>query len=140
MATKKKALTREQIFHSRDCDALEPVEIPEWGGTIYMARITVGEWEKLIALAHRDAKAKNGDPGLTNARAVCASARDEQGNRIFEDPTVDDTHARILAGKSFVAVDRAYEAYARVNGRGKETEAELKKNSAGTPASDSSSS
>jgi hypothetical protein len=139
-AAKPTALTAEAIFHAPDLAPLEPVEVPEWGGVVYVGRITVSEQERLWALNARDAKSENGCPGLAQARYVCIVARDEKGNRIFSDPLVDDTHARILAGKADVAVARVHDAAKRLNGEGIVGERDLKKNSGETLASDSSSS
>jgi hypothetical protein len=138
--TKSKGLTRDQILHSKDLDVLAAVDVPEWGGTVYVTRITVAEQEKLWALAQLDKKAKNGDPGLSQARAVCAALRDEHGNRLFEDPTADDSDARILSGKCFAAIDRIHAKFLEVNGYGPAGLEELKKNSAETPENASSSS
>lgn len=127
-----KSLTAEQIFRADDLSGLFPVDVPEWGGTVYVGKITCGEQERLWALNERDKRKGESSEGLSRARYVAIVARNEKGERLFADPLADDMQARILAGKSDGAVERVYLAAIDFNHGGAAGAKDLKKNSAAT--------
>jgi hypothetical protein len=115
----KKILSREAILSAQDVQR-EYVDMPEWGGGVYVQTLSaraglelgkkgeVDEQEKLVV-----------DTGLFLTKAVV----DEAGNRIF---TEDDISA--LMEKSKPAVDRLTAAALRLNNLGKDVAKEAEKN------------
>ena len=130
-------LTKEQILAVQDVNPVA-VEVPEWGGTVYVRPMSAGErdrWEG--ELLERGEKRKESIKAATeNLRAVFLAKClcDDAGVLLFGP---DDIEA--LAGKSYRAVDRAFEAAQTINGLSEADVEELEKNSAGGPDAASSS-
>lgn len=99
---------REQILAALD-NRLEPVEIPEWGVTVYVPVITL---EDVPLIQKADGKPE---------RVAAVIIRDSEGKRIFT-----DEDAPALAKKSMAAVTRVIDAYNRVNGHDKDAEGSAK--------------
>ncbi len=122
-------LTKEQILAVQDVQPVA-VEIPEWGGTVYVRPMSAGERDRWEGdLLERSEKRKEGvAKAVENLRAVFLSKClcDQDGKLLFGP---DDIEA--LSGKSYRAVDRAYEAAQSLNGLSEADVAELEKNSAG---------
>lgn len=85
-------LTRDQIREAADL-VTEKVEVPEWGGAVFVKRMTALEVSE-----YHDKKKKM--PSATVALLIYCAV-DESGNNVF---TPDD--AEWLAQKSCKAVDR----------------------------------
>ncbi len=122
-------LTRDLILEANDLKR-EQVEIPEWGGTVYVRGLTGAERDAFEASINAD----GGQGKIQNVRArlVAFTVVDENGNRIFS-----DADAGILGRKSANALNRVFEVALRLNGIGnKEVEA-LAKNSNPEPSGDS---
>lgn len=124
------AINRADILAVQDAKC-EPVECPEWGGTVYVRTITAKErdrWE----LLNENVKTS---PGTANVRgsllamAIC----DEHGKSMF---TMADAEA--LGAKSANVIDRLYEAAAKLNGIGNRDTEETKKKSSETRGDGSS--
>lgn len=104
-------LSKAQILAADDLPR-ERVEVPEWGGEIFVRALTAGERDafeaeltarsgKQIEVNLRDVRAK------LCSRAMC----DEQGARLFEDHEIS-----ALARKSAAALTRVFEVAQRLSG------------------------
>ena len=122
-------LTKEQILAVQDVQPV-PVEVLEWGGTVYVRPMSAGErdrWEG--ELLERGEKRKESIAKATeNLRAVFLAKClcDDTGVLLFGP---EDIVA--LATKSYRAMDRAYEAAQSLNGLSAADVDELEKNSSG---------
>ena len=112
-----KNLDRNAILGAADLP-VRPVEVPEWGGQVFVRMLTAGErdaWEaSVMASSDKDVRAR--------LAAVCLC--DEAGNRLFE---LEDVI--LLTRKSGRAMDRIFAAAVKHNAMSREDLAELKKNS-----------
>lgn len=95
-------LTREQILGADDLKP-EPVEVPEWGLTVFVRMLFGDEREALEA--RRGAEKSRIFPVIV-ALATC----NEQGDPLFTDEDV-----QALAKKNFKAVHRVAQAAIRFN-------------------------
>ena len=130
-------LTKEQILAANDA-APVPVEVPEWGGTVYVRPMSAGErdrWEGEI-LERTEKRKESIVKATENMRAEFLSKClcDQTGELLFGQ---EDMEA--LAGRSYLAIDRAYEVAQSVNGLTDADVAELEKNFAGDRGAASSS-
>jgi hypothetical protein len=109
-------LTADQILAADDLPR-EQVEVPEWGGTVWVRTLTGRErdaWEETFVKVQRNAKGRvlSVKENLTNIRArlsalvICDSA----GTRLFTDAQVNE-----LAAKSGAALDRVFDTAQRIN-------------------------
>jgi hypothetical protein len=105
-----KALSKGDIFNVRD-RATEPVDVPEWGGRVWVRTLTSAERDEYEAGMVRVVKGK-AEPNVANARArfVALVCCDEQGQRLF-----DDDDAGQLGDRGSPAIDRIFEAGKRLN-------------------------
>src|SRR4051794_22108084 len=85
-------LSREMILSLNDVKR-EAVEVPEWGGTVYVRTLSGKERRQFFTHLGTDS--------LTSAHMVAWCACDENGNRLFTD---DDVEA--LLAKHRKALDR----------------------------------
>lgn len=124
-------LTRAEILAADDLD-LTPVEVPEWGGTVYVRSMTGKEhlaWERDIrarVVAQRTAAADTDDQALGDmladqgvhvdllVRCVC----DENGELLF---TADDIPA--LEAKAYTVLEPLIRAAAKASGIALDVEA-----------------
>lgn len=117
-------LTRDQILAASDLKS-EAVEVPEWGGTVYVRAMSGTErdaWEVSMLEVHENGKGLKARPVLTDLRAkLCARCiADEAGNRLFTDADVE-----VLGQKSAAALDRVYGVAQRLNAIGEKDIEEL---------------
>jgi hypothetical protein len=118
-------LTRDAILSASDLPK-EKVEVPEWGGAVWVKTMTGAErdsFEQSIIDAKGSTVPTNvkgkvkavPKPNFTNVRArlVVRAVVDEQGTRLFTD---DDAEA--LGAKSGKALDRLFEVAQRLCGIG----------------------
>lgn len=126
-----KALTKQQILEASDLKK-EKVEVPEWGGYVFVRTLTGAEFDQYERSIIEGRKVN-----LSNVRAKLASRTivDDDGKRLFT-----EAEAKALGGKSAKALDRVYDVAARLNGVGPKDVEELVKNSGKTQASGLSSS
>ncbi len=101
-------LSADQILKADDTGEIEKVDVPEWGGFVYVGILSGAErdrWELKTA----EALEKN---STANVRAtLCAAAiRDDKNKRIFT-----DNQAANLGQKSAVALDRIFAVAKRLN-------------------------
>lgn len=127
-------LTRENILAADDLGR-ELVNVPEWGGDVYVRGLTGKERDQFEA-SMIDQRGKSQTVNLQNIRAKLAglSICDENGKRIFTDADL-----AALAGKSALALNRVFEVARRLSGLGdddvKELTKELEENPfAGSPS------
>lgn len=104
----------------------EPLEVPEWGVTIFV-RVMSGSERDRFEAAHLKAPEKD-----FRARLAVACVCDEAGAPVF---TADDVPA--LGAKSSAALTRISEVAARLNRMGKEDYDELGKGSGPSPSASS---
>jgi len=102
------SLSRNDILNADDLKK-EKVDVPEWGGFIYMKTQT-GTEKDAFESSMLNAK---GEVSLDNLRArmVAMCAVDEESNRIFSDADVE-----ALGKKSAAALDRCFSVAKRLNG------------------------
>lgn len=101
------ALSRASILAADDLKR-EEVDVPEWGGTVYIAAMTGAmrdAWEASLAPGGKL------DIGNIRARLVAYAAVDEAGARLF-----GDADAEALGRKSAAALDRCAKVAQRLNG------------------------
>ena len=104
-------LNRETILAANDLKP-ETVEVPEWGGSVYVRMLTGSErdaFEQSIVTG----RGKNRTTVMENIRArLCVLCLcDESGGRLFSDDDID-----ALGDKSAAALDRLFAVAQRVNG------------------------
>lgn len=98
-----KPLTRDQILQAQDI-RIEKVEVPEWGGEVYVKTLTGQERDQLeAALMEYDNKGQPKRLKLDRLRSTLAvlAICDESGQRLFTSGDI-----QTLAGKSSAALDR----------------------------------
>ena len=122
-------LTKEQILAAQDAEPVA-VEVPEWGGTVYVRPMSAGSrdrWEGDL-LDRAEKRKQSITAAVENLRAVFLSKClcDQDGGLLFGS---DDIEA--LAAKSYRAVDRAYDKAQTINGLTEADVQELEKNSGG---------
>lgn len=103
-----KVLGRDDILHADDIN-VEKVDVPEWGGCIYVKTLSGKErddWERRTY--DRENKFEN-----VRASLVAETACDSTGTKLF---TTSDVAA--LGDKSGAALDRVYDAAQALNGMG----------------------
>jgi hypothetical protein len=95
------ALTREQILASRKDRKPQRLEVPEWGGEVYVRVLTAGEQ---VALSE----------GVENEMALRVLAYclvNEEGERLFTDEDVAE-----LKREAFPVIMKVFAFAARING------------------------
>ncbi len=119
------SLSKDAILQADDL-AKEVVNVPQWGGDVYVRTMT-GEERDAFEASLMPAKG-TGKGDYKNLRAkLCAIAIcDEEGNRLFTDKEVE-----ALGKKSAAALNKIFDTAQRLNGIGKADMEELEKNSGG---------
>lgn len=123
-------LSGEQILNAKDVRT-ELIQVPEWGGSVYVRVLTGGERDNFEAQIRRS---KDGVPDDIRARWAALIISDQDGNRLFSDKQVEK-----LKQKSASALDRILSAGQRLNGMTNEDIEELEKNSESDQSDDSGS-
>lgn len=101
-------LTREQIDAADDL-TYEPVEVPEWGGTVLVRGLTGTERARFEGAMVRNPKRINLED--YQARLVVSCLVDGKGNQLYSAREVAN-----LGRKSAVALNRVYEVAQRLSG------------------------
>ncbi len=124
------SLTKEQALNADDLRSQE-VEIPEWGGSVWVRTMT-GEERDAFEVA-----VMNGD-GIHRdnfrARLAVATVVDVEGDRVFEDSDIGP-----LGRKSAAALDRIMGVAMKLNGLSKDDVEDMVGNSEPGQSDDSSS-
>ncbi|MCZ2155742.1 MAG: hypothetical protein LC114_17895 [Bryobacterales bacterium] len=115
------ALTREQILNVNDIERKE-IEIPEWGGTVWIRQLTRGEQDAYLKRQMGGAKVKAGKKDIAGefdaasiyghdtwlcSRGIC----DEEGKPLFNEKDVD-----ALAKKNGTAIGRIAQEIVQFSG------------------------
>jgi len=114
-------LTADSILSADDLPK-ELVEVPEWGGEVYVRCLTAGErddWEASVVSLEKNGKTKTDMKNL-RAKLVARTVCDKSGKRVFNDSQIE-----ALSNKSAAALDRIYTVAARLSKITKGDEEEL---------------
>lgn len=113
------ALTAEQILAADDLGLVE-VKVREWGGSVYIRVMTVGELD-----AYQKEWIGKKETGVDNFRAkfLARCLCDDQGQRLFSDEQIEQ-----LAKKSAKVVSRLFDKAAAHNAITEKDVEELAKN------------
>jgi len=116
----KKILTKQDIFAANDIHT-ERVNVPEWGGDVFVRTMSGTERDQLEAsiIIEEDKR----DLRNLRAKIVALSVVDEKGKRVF---LFEDVLA--LGTKSARALDRIFAVAQRLSGFTKKDVDELAKN------------
>lgn len=101
------ALRREQILGADDRPR-ERVEVPEWGGHVYVRAMSGAErdaWEVGLGAGSETQNLAN-----VRARLAALCMVDEEGRRLFADEDAEQ-----LGAKSAAALERVFRAASRLN-------------------------
>ena len=112
-------LTKEQILAADDMGLLE-VQVPEWGGSVFIRVMTVGERD-----AYENDWVLNKTKGVDNFRAkfLAKCLCDDKGQRLFSESEVVQ-----LAGKSAKVMSRIWQRAMEHNALSEKEVEELAKN------------
>ncbi len=115
-------LTKQQILSTST--RLKEVEVPEWGGSVFIRPLTIHEQAKLADLGTKYEKSSVVDR-MKNCtlRLVQWSVCDEQGNPLFETGDLEP-----LMSKAASAFLRLQDAILALSGLTEESRKELEKN------------
>jgi hypothetical protein len=115
-------LNRDAILQADDLGR-ELVDVPEWGGSVYVRAMTGNERDAFEeSILDMRSKGKDTRVVMANIRAkLCARCIvGEEGERLFTDADID-----VLGAKSARALDRVFEAAQRLCGMRETDVAEL---------------
>lgn len=116
-------LSKEQIWAANDLKTVD-VSVPEWGGEVRVKTLTGYERDQYEADSVKIQGNKRQMAGNLRARLVALTCVDDQGQLLF-------TRADVmkLGQKSAAALERVFEAAAKLNGMTDEDMADLEGNS-----------
>lgn len=123
-------LNKQDILQARDVK-IEQVEVPEWGGTVFVRSLSAAERGLIeeAAAKFKESKGKDSFARTFTVKFASLTICDEDGNRLF-----DDKDIAALQQKNAAAVARVAEAAQKLSGFTKEDMEELEKNSKDAPA------
>ncbi len=110
-----KELTREAILAAEDLSQVE-VEVPEWGGSVWVRGLTAHERTKL----ERSGNEPEDEDRRLKLVTLCTC--DREGKRLFN---LEDIEA--LGEKNWEPVQRIFEKALELNGMGRQAVTKLKK-------------
>jgi hypothetical protein len=125
-------LTRDAILNAEDLP-IESVEIPEWGGSVFVRTMT-GRERDAFEVAISGGKGKKTNMRDFRARLAVMTVCDGNGERLFDQ---GDTEA--LSQKSGSALDRVFDVARRLNRIGEDEQRDLIENFDDAPSGDSGS-
>lgn len=103
--SEKKALTAADILGASR-PAPSPVDVPEWGGVVFVRHLSAGEADDLEFALGKDAQ----DDHNFRGRVIAACACDEKGNALF-----GEAQAGELANLGAAPAGRVYDEALRLN-------------------------
>ncbi len=104
-------LTRDDILGADDLTR-EPVEVPEWGGTVFVRTMTGTERDEFeTSMFVGLGKKRKENFANLRARMVALCAVNDKGERLF---TYQDAEA--LGRKNAAALDKVFDAAQKLNG------------------------
>lgn len=117
------ALSREAILQADDIE-IRKVEIPEWGGYVYVRGMTGKERDDYEASLVKQ-RGRDTQVNMRNARAklVVLCAVDEQGNKLFSESDIAK-----ISRKSAKAIDRIFAVARELSGITEDDMEELTEN------------
>jgi len=117
-------LTKDQILNVKDYQ-IEEVEVPEWGGSVFVRGLTGAERDEYEAsmVQFQGSKIKSMEIRNIRARMAAYAICDADGNRVFSSSDV-----LALSKKSAAALDRIMTVAARLSGMTAEDQELLRKN------------
>jgi hypothetical protein len=117
-------ITKEQILACKP--ELKEMEVPEWGGSVWIRPVTLGEQGRLADAGHKFEKA---DPSArlkgTTVKLITWVVSDETGNPMFA-----DTDIPALMNQPATIFLKLQDAILELSGLTESSRAELEKNSA----------
>lgn len=129
-----KFLSAAEILSAKDIET-EVVEVPEWGGAVYVKGMTGAErdaFEKSILVEKRSKKGKvtrETDTANMRAKLVAATMVGDSGLPLFSPYDVEE-----LGKKSGAALQRVFEVACKLSGMTEKEIDELGEDSAQTPS------
>lgn len=114
-------LTKEQILGSKDLHVTR-VEIPEWGGPVFLRAFTLADRIEL------EARPDNADVAAASVNAVAIALCDADGNRLFHGDDID-----ALKAKNANVLLRLFRQVAKINALSKKDVEEIVKNGEAAP-------
>jgi hypothetical protein len=125
MMTEAKALTRDDILNADDL-RIEVVQVPEWGGIVYIRTLTGQQREKYVESIRKvtgQGKKQSVEIILQQSGAkLAAQTICEQGGK----PLFTEADIPKLAAKSSKALQRVIDAAAKLNGIDEDAEEDAK--------------
>ena len=120
-----KILNRDDILAADDL-VTEEVEVPEWGGSVYVRTMTGAERSHFELEIVPGVGSGDNRVEMLNLREklLVLVLVDEDGQRLFSDKDI-----KVLGQKSAAALDRLFTVAQRLNGLSAADVAELEKNS-----------
>lgn len=112
------ALSKDDILEADDTEDLEEVEVPEWGGSVFVGEMTAAERDRLEDDTYSiDEKGQMAGLSMVGyrARVLALTLRDEDGEALF-----DYEDWRQIADKAARPVDKVFEVAAEKNGLSEE--------------------
>lgn len=127
------ALSKDVIL-AKDDLIKEKVEIPEWGGYVFVRCLTGTERDDFeSSLISQKGTSKSSNFKNLRAKLVALTVVDDEGNRIFTDADVP-----ALGKKNAAILDMLFDKAQELSGFKKQDIEDLTKNSEATPGEDSS--
>lgn len=125
-------LNKEQILNVKDIK-IEKINIPEWGGDVYVKGMTGSERDKFEA-SIVEMRGSQQKLNMVNVRAklACYCLCDEKGERLFTDAEMLE-----LGKKSASALQRIFDVAQKLSAIGESDIESLVKNSRSAQAEDS---
>lgn len=117
-------LKREEVLEVKRDFEMRKVEVPEWGGEIYVRTMTSEKRALFEAMAKDEGNAK----AMAREKITIWTACDDTGQMIFK-----DADAQALSQRSSLVLDRIVEAALKVNTISREDVEEIQKNSGKDP-------
>ncbi|MGJ8680517.1 hypothetical protein [Paraglaciecola sp.] len=116
-------LSFESIVSTEDLPR-ELVNVPEWGGDVYIATMTAADRDS-YELSVANLQGGKMKPTMQNIRAklVARCLVDEDGKRIFPEAKIEE-----LGKKSAKVLDRLFDISSRINGINETDQVEIAKN------------
>ena len=114
------ALKRDDILNVKDI-AIELVDVPEWGGQVYVKGMTGLERDAFEgSIVETRGKGTRVNMAHVRAKLAAQTLCDENGERLFTDADVKE-----LGKKSASALQRVFEVAQRLSGIGEDAVKEL---------------
>ena len=103
-------LTKEQILQKQDL-LIESVDVPEWGGRIYVRSLSGTEREEYEKICSDRSRSKNFDMRGLRVKLIVLSVCDKDGKRIF-----GESDEAKLNKKSAAVIEKVFNAAKKASG------------------------